>query len=259
MNKLRTVLLSIGIVGVFLFGTLLTFTYHTPQAVEESAKDFVKAQIAKEIEKKFEASRLSSVKDKAMLMAEKLGYEQDQIQFALKEKLPEKIAAVIAKMCGHDCEKEKAVAASVAGGLVSRIANIKIAQDTLGDIIRGKYLEIIGKIKLDLRIFLGSNFVMFGILLAVAVVKPKAVRHLYIPAILLLLSTIICSGLYIFGQNWFYTIIYNKYWGMWYLAYIGIVFGFFMDIIFMKGRITTEILVAFFEAIGSAATDFSCG
>lgn len=248
----------IGILGMVLFGLLFGLTYGIPEAVEESAKSFVKKQIEDEIREKYQNSKASTLSEKALKIANDLGYQENKIRENINNKLPEKIAEIIASLCGYDCERKKALTKSITAGYVERIANIQIAQQQLGQIIKGKYMEIIGDLRMDLRIFLGSNTAMFLILLLISLLKPKAVSHLFLPGVLLLISTIVASTIYIFGQNWFYTIIYNNYMGVGYLAYILIIFGFLMDIVFNRARITTEIINGIFNSIGSAITVFPC-
>ena len=248
-----------GLLGILLFGFLFSFTYGVPDAIEKSAKNFIKSQIEKEIKEKYQQSeKAQSIKEKAILLANKYGVEEEQLNQYLKEKLPEKIASVIASMCGYDCEKEKELAVSITKGYLNKIANLKIAQQNLGDIIKSKYLEIVRNLKIDVRIFMGSNFAMFAILLLVSFLKPNAIAHLFLPGVFLFTSTIISSCIYIFGQDWFYTIIYNDYMGFGYFVYILVIFGFLMDITFNKARVTTEIINAILNAIGSALSVAPC-
>lgn len=248
----------IGIFGVILFGILMTVTFMSPEKIEQSAKGFVQYKIEKEVRETQEAITESSTAQAALSVAEKLGFEKEQIQSDLENELPKKIASIIAAMCGYDCEKKKIVAESIATGYLDRIKNIKVAESTLNDVIKGRYLEIVGNLKLDLRIFLGSNLAMFIILLAVSFAKPKAIQHLFLPGILLLVATVVSSFIYIFGQDWFYTIIYNDYMGFTFLAYIGVIFAFLLDIIFNKARVTTEIINAITNALGSALSVVPC-
>lgn len=154
--------------------------------------------------------------------------------------------------------RRKALTKSITAGYVERIAHIQIAQQTLGEIIKGKYIEIVGNLRADLRIFLGINSIMFILLLLISFLKPKAIAQLYLPGIFLLISTVASSCIYIFGQDWFYTILYNDYMGFGYLAYIGIIFGFLMDIAFNKASVTTEIINGILNAIGSAFSVAPC-
>ena len=248
----------IGIIGLSLFAMLFLVTFGVPDAVEESAKGFVKSQIEKEVREKYTESKASTLADKALQIAGNLGYEEQRIRSDLNNKLPEKIASVIAEMCGYDCEKKKAVAQSIATGYMERIANLQVAQQKLGSIIKGKYMEIVSNLRTDLRIFLGSNSVMFLILLFLSFLKPKAISHLFLPGVFLFVSTIVASAIYMFGQDWFYTILYNDYMGFGYLAYIGVIFGFLMDVAFNKARVTTEIINGILNAIGSALSVAPC-
>ncbi|NVJ61964.1 MAG: hypothetical protein HWE27_16350 [Gammaproteobacteria bacterium] len=248
----------LGTIGVVLFGLLFLITFISPKVVEESTKGFVKLQIEKEVREKYKSASQSSTTDKALDIAAKLGLEKEKVQQDIDNKLPETIASVIASMCGYDCEKKKALTKSITASYLERIKNIEVAQDTLSNIIKGKYLEIVGSLKLDLRIFLGTNFMMFLLLLAMSFIKPQAIAHLFLPGILLFLATVIASSIYIFGQDWFYTILYNDYFGFGYLAYLSIIFGVLVDIAINKARITCEIINAISSAIGSAFSVVPC-
>ncbi|MFN3580733.1 MAG: hypothetical protein ACK4VV_09705 [Pseudomonas sp.] len=249
---------SIGVLGIFLFGLLFSVTFVSPETVEESAKGFVKHQIEKDLRARQQAVSQSDVAERALGIAERLGYEKAMIQEDLDNRLPERIASIIAAMCGYDCEKKKALAQSITAGYLERIKTIQIAEATLSDIVKGKYLEIVGNLKVDLRIFLGTNFVMFFVLLAVSFAKPGAIAHLFLPGLLLLFATALSSSIYIFGQDWFYTIIYNDYMGFGYLAYIALIFGLLMDISLNQGRVVTGIINGIANAIGSAFSVVPC-
>jgi hypothetical protein len=255
---MSTTLKLIGIFGILLFGILFSVTFVSPEKVENSAKSFVKSQIEKEVRAKQQAISESSVTEAAFNIAGKLGIEKEKIQADLDNDLPEKIASIVAAMCGYDCEKKKASAESIATGYMDRIKSIQIAEATLSDVVKGKYLEIVSNLKLDLRIFLGSNLVMFFVLVAISFLKPRAVQHLFLPGLLLVVATIVASGIYIFGQDWFYTILYNDYMGFGYLLYIAFIFGFLIDITFNKARVTSEIINGIANAVGSAFSVVPC-
>ncbi|VUD47842.1 hypothetical protein TDB9533_01108 [Thalassocella blandensis] len=248
----------IGIFGVLLFGFLFSVTFVSPERIEASAKTFVKSQIEKEVRIKQQAIRESSVTEAALNIAARLGLEKEKIQADLDDDLPEKIATIVAAMCGYDCEKKKALTQSIAAGYMERIKSIQIAEKTLSDVVKGKYLEIMSNLKVDLRIFLGSNVAMFFILVVISFSKPRAVQHLFLPGVLLVVATIVASSIYIFGQDWFYTILYNDYVGFGYLLYIAVIFGFLIDITFNKARVACEIINGIASAVGSAFSVLPC-
>jgi hypothetical protein len=238
IHTLRT----IGILGIAIFGSLFSLTFASISIIEHSAKGFIKSEIEKQVNEKHHELKESSMVKKALGLSENLGFKIDKIQNDIDNKLPEKIAAIISSLCGYECEKKKRLAKSIADDYRKEIGAIKVAQQTLGDIIKNQYMSVVTKLLHDLRIFLGSNLAMFAILLSISLTKPNATRHLFFPGILLTISTIISSGIYIFGQNWFYTIIYNAYWGWGYLLLLSFIFGFMVDIALNKGRITTQII-----------------
>lgn len=255
---MSTTLKLIGIFGILLFGILFSVTFVSPEQVENSAKGFVKSQIEKEIRVKQQAISESSVTEAALNIASRLGLEKEKIQADLDNDLPEKIASIVGAMCGYDCEKKKALAQSITTGYMDRIKSIQIAESTLGDVVKGKYLEIVSNLKLDLRIFLGSNLAMFSILVVISFLKARAVQHLFLPGMSLVVATIVASSIYIFGQDWFYSILYNDYMGFGYLLYIAVIFGFLIDITFNKARVTTEIINGIANAVGSAFSVVPC-
>jgi hypothetical protein len=99
---------------------------------------------------------------------------------------------------------------------------------------------------------------MFLFLLVVSFAKPKAIAHLFLPGVLLLSATVLASAIYIFGQDWFYTILYNDYMGFSYLAYIAVIFGILLDIALNKARVTTEVINGIANAVGSAFSVLPC-
>jgi hypothetical protein len=255
---MSTTLKLISLFGLILFGSLFSVTFMSPERVEESAKGFVKSQIEKEVRQTQQSIKESTAIEAALNIAEKPGFEKERIQSNLDNDIPEKIATIIALMCGYDCEKKKALAQSITSGYVERIKNIQLAESTLSDIVKGKYLEIVRNLKTDLRIFLGSNFAMFFVLLIVALAKPAAVAHLFLPGLLLVAATILSSSIYIFGQDWFYTILYNDYMGFGYLACVAVIFGFLLDITFNGAKVTTQIINGMANAVGSAFSVVPC-
>ncbi|TGD71317.1 hypothetical protein E4634_18775 [Mangrovimicrobium sediminis] len=253
-----SILRVIALASLGLFLGLFSLTYGMPETVENSARGFVQSQIERELQERYADSAARDVEDAALKIASRLGYEEDELREALATGMADKIAEIIAMMCGYDCEKKKEVSASIAAGYMERIASLGIAQQTLGDIVKGKYLEIVGKLRTDLRIFLGCNAGLFSLLLLASLARREAVAHLFLPGIFLLISTVAASAIYILGQDWFYTILYNDYMGFWYLAYVGAIFGLLMDVFFNRARVTTEIINGILNAIGSAASLAPC-
>ncbi len=259
---MKIALQTFGLIGILLFGTAFWFTFGVPGYVEDVAKEFIKGRIEKETKEKIDSLSLAAKDSKLGKLAQKLmdsNHEEiSRIQAYLETQLHEKIADVIAEMGDLDCECREKYAQLIKSGFEIRLASFQNTNEKLLDFMKTKYMEVTAKLTLDLRIFTGSNLVIFLLLLSVSFMKPQVVAHLFLPGILLLLSTTICSYFYLFQQNWFFTIIYNDYVGFGYLAYVAILFGIFCDIVFNKARITTDIINAFFSSIGSAFSVLPC-
>ena len=253
---------AFGIIGIIVFGTAFGMTFGVPGFIEEIGKDFIKQRIVDETNEKIENIKFQNKESKLGKLVQKI-YEGnknriDELKISLKDKAHEKLADIIAEMQDLDCECRDKYAQKYKDGFEFKIFSLQNANVILMDFLKTKYMETVQKLKIDFRIFSGSNALIFLLLFLISLLKPRAIMHLFIPGVLLLISTGICSYFYLFEQNWFYTIIYDTYLGWGYLAWLGIVFGFLCDVIFNKGQITTEILNAVFDIIGSALTADPC-
>jgi len=252
----------IGLVGILLFGSGFIFTYSIPGFVEEIGKDFIKEKIEEKTHQKINDVSLSNQNNILIKFASKLAKNNDQEINRLKEKLNAdvhiKVAAVIAEMRDLDCECRKKYENSLKSQTESNLFSLQNANDKLMEFMKMKYMEVSNMLKVDFRIFTGSNSIVFTLLLLISLFKPKAITHLFLPGILLVTSSVIRSYFYIFEQNWFFTIIYNSYLGWGYLGYLGLVFVFLCDIAFNKARVTTGIINGIFSIVGSVTSVSPC-
>lgn len=252
---MKIILRLFGLVGVGLFATFFYFTYSIPGYVEEVGKDFIKAQIQERTNDRIDGLKLNHGDSKLAKLAGKL-YEKNQqkidaLKGQLKNKAHEKLADVIAEMRNLDCECRKIYAERLKQGYESQLSLLESANEKLQDFMKTRYMEVATELKRDVRIFTGSNTLIFLVLLLISLLKPQAINHLFLPGALLFIATMICSFFYVFEQNWLLNIIYNDYVGYSYLGYVGMVFLFLCDIVFNSARITTQIINAMFSALGS--------
>lgn len=259
---MKITLRIIGLLGVILFGTFFYFTYGVPGYVEEIGKDFIKEQIKDKTNEKIDSIKFKSRDSALSKLAGKLYQKNkdkiDKIKLQLKSNAHEKLAAIIAEMRDLDCECRKKYADMYKRKFEFKLISLQIANDKLQDYMKIKYMEVATELKRDVRIFTGSNTVVFLFLLLSSFLKPRAITHLFLPGILLFTATLACSYFYIFEQNWLLTIIYNNYLGFAYLGYVGVVFLFLCDIVFNSGRVTTRIINMILDAIGSVGSVTPC-
>lgn len=263
MNKLSIKL--IGLLGMFLFIPSFLFTFAEPQTIENSARGFIEWKLKKEAIEKIDAFQLPKMDHLEALLgqrANQLKLEAEaqlaSVKAQLKADTPKIIATQIAKMRNLNCECRIKWENKLTGSLKLKVLKLETTRSKLVDFTQQKYMEIVVKLTDDVRIFLGTNVFIFLFIFAVSFLKPTAVNHLIAPSALMVISTSICSYFYLFEQNWFYTIIYNDYTGFGFIAYLLFVFATLCDIAFNKGRVTTEVLNALLNAIGSSATVIPC-
>jgi len=261
----KTSLRVLGIFGSLIFVPLFLLTFADPQLIENSGRSFIEWKLQAETDKKIDSIALpeqtkveSLLGEKAKELRENTETKIEEVKRQLKADAPAILAAQIAKLRNLDCECRKKWEASLRQSMQWNLVSLETARSKIIDFSHAKYMEIVEKLTLDVRVFLGANSLVFIILLLTSFMKPQAIKHLFLPGGLLLVSTVICSYFYLFEQNWFYTIIYNDYTGLGYIGYLTFVFGILCDIALNKARVTTEILNAGLQAIGQVGNLSPC-
>ena len=261
----KHLLRGFGLVGILIFVPLFIFTFSDPQAVEKSGKGFIEWKLKNEVNEKIDSIRWPRSQTLENLLgakANELNQKADAKLMAyklmLKNEVPAIMAEQLAKVRNLDCECRKKWEERLTGFMNVEIATAEKAKEKLADFTQAKYMQIVEKLTIDVRVFLGINSLVFIFLFAASFLKPQATGHLFLPGALLLLSTVICSYFYLFEQNWFYTILYNDYTGFGYLGYLLMVFAILCDIVFNHAKISTVIINFLASAIGSAFSVAPC-
>lgn len=255
---MRFALRLIGTIGLVVFAAGFTATFLSPIHYERLGREFIQTQVEAEAREVLgEASALPGV-GVARALGEAYGREIDQIRRSLDEGLPERIAAEVARMQDLDCECRELLTGVVRDALESGIARRATAMDRLTAIIRGAYVDVVRELLLDLRIFTGTNAAVLLVLLVVSFVRERAMAHLVLPSVLLLVALLVSSWFYLFEQNWFFTIVSGDYAGLAYTAYLGASFLFLCDIALNKGRVTTVVCNVVLGAVGAAGRLSPC-
>ena len=245
-----------------MFALFFSLTFSVPGWVETFAKSFIESEVAKQVD-----SRIDSIQPQkgegsfakfANAIYAKKQQEIDSMKEALKAKVHERMADALAEIRNLDCECRNNWAAAFKRGTETNISLLQAANDKIAGFVHSSYMAVVENLKHDVRIFTASNALVFLLLVFVSFLKPQAVAHLFLPGMLLVLSTVLCSYFYIFEQNWLLTIIYNDYLGFMYAGYLAFVFAFLCDVVFNRARITTEIINAVLNAVGSAASLVPC-
>lgn len=245
----------VGVAGVAVFATFFSFTYSVPGWVDKYAADFIENEVTEQVDSRIDNFAVqegdSSISRFAAALYQQNEQQAESLKTALKADAHDRMAEALAQIRNLDCECRDKYAQILERGFEFDIALLQAANDRIVAFLQGTYMQIVAELTRDIRVFTGSNVGVFLVLLLTTFLKPQAIRHLFVPAVLLLVATAVCSYCYLFEQNWLLTIIYSDYLGFWYLGYLVIVFLFLCDIFFNRGRITTNIVNGILEAAGS--------
>lgn len=252
----------IGFFGTLVFAIGFALTFLSPIHYEKAARGFIETKIEQQVRERLEFVPGAGSEGRIAQLARKFAadhqQEIDALKAHLKNGLNAKVAGAVARMqdLNCDCRKRMTIALDVANKL--QISSLERAEPQLRRIIEGRYSEIVADLLRDLRIFTGSNLLAFVLLLGISFAKPNYFRQLLVPGILLGLATIIASGFYLFGQNWFFTLLYNDYVGAAYAVWLLLIYGFLCDIALFQARITSGIVDLFTSLVANVLSSSPC-
>ncbi|MEM7226750.1 MAG: hypothetical protein AAF495_27510 [Pseudomonadota bacterium] len=256
MSSLR-VLRIFSLVGLALFGGALLVILLAPAQVERAAKAFLVAEVKAEVKDALESPKTASAKAIYQSLQEKLAAQSAATRAALEARFAEKIAAMIAKLCKLDCEASNRLAQAIQEGFKAQLAKLQTVTLKVKDLAQAKYDKTLDKLLRELTIFTGSTAAVFAVLLAASYLRRDYGGALALPAWLLFASTAIACGVYLFGQNWFYTILFDDYVGYGYPAYLGLIFLFLLDVVFNSAQITLFLVELIASILGAIARALS--
>ncbi len=253
---------GIGVIGAAPFLAAIYLTFSVPGWLESWAFDYIEAEAMERVDTTIDAVQ-APTGDSALSRFARSVYDKNEASIEklredLRNRVHEQWAAAIAAIRDLDCECRREWQEWFESGFHSNIALLETANQQISNFVQGTYMEVLTDLKRDVRIFAGSNALAFLLLLLVSFRKPDAAPHLLLPGILLVLATAVCSYFYLFQQNWLLTIIQGSYVGFAYAGWLVAVYAFLLDIALNSARMTTEVINAMLESIGSSASLFPC-
>lgn len=251
---MRAAIGIISLLGTLLFGLAFGVSFIAPARVEAMAQ----LLLQHEIEVRAATSLLAMERTRIGQYAQKLaGRYPEQAEHArreVRERLVPIVTAVIVEMRDPGCPCRRELAAAMAlepsGPLLD---GLRPAGERLTEFVRTKYLEVAGALLREFRIFTCANALMFVLLGVVPQVRRRARAHLLPAVAVLLLTTAVVAGLYLFQQNWLHTIVFGDYVGWGYFAYLGIVSVLLGDLLLNRGRVNARIVSPIGGIFGSGA------
>ena len=251
----RLTLRITGVAGAALFAFFFALTFHTPEWVEDFARDYLEAQVAKKVDATIDHLAPPRGNDALSRFAADL-YRKNEASIAdikvlLKAKAREQLIDCIDQARALGAEQRRNISEWIEQGAMLSIGSLTLDNSRLVTLIQSGYLSVVGDLTHDIRIFTAVNASAFLLLVLISFLKPDSVRELFVPGVLLFVSTLLCSYLYVFGQNWLLTIIDGSYLGFAYAGYLGIVFLLLCDVWLNRARVTSAILESAASVLGA--------
>lgn len=256
------VLRVFGLAGAALFAFTLVLTFSTPQWVERFAAEFIEARVAEKVNEGIDRLRLEPGDSALTKLAENLLRQNEkrveQIRQDLKGRAQERWVAALAQVRDLSCECRDLLVQMLSLQAMNEMNSLQEVNQRLVAFIQSSYMVVVEKLQRDIRIFAATNAFVFLLLLLVSFLKPQAVRHLFVPGLLLCAATLLCAYFYVFEQNWLLTIIYSDYLGLGYAAWLGVAFLFLCDIGLNRGQVTTTLVNGIADVVGSSFSLVPC-
>lgn len=225
---------AISIVGLLVFGSLLAFATLAPAYFEQAAKSFVAAEVRAQLEPVLDSKAGQKLKSayeawKARGAADPAESEADPVP-----EVAQQLAAIVDRLCHFSCAEKQELETNIEKGLRGTLSRLVAERDKFVTLAKNKYKEIVTKVRRDFIIFAASNVAIFAALLALTFIGTRAYRALMLPAALLTVATLTAAGVYVFGQNWFFTILTDSYMGYGYLVFVAFLFAFFFCVTYVR-------------------------
>lgn len=242
-----------ALAGLIVFVPVLLAAAVAPQYVERAARDFAVGEVRKEIDLRRDTPAGQALQAARARLAETFAKRKQAAQEQLASGFAERVSEILARLCRLDCAARQRLKTALEDGLKDRIAGLDSSLATLEALAQEKFDEVTSKIRRDLVIFSGSNSAVFAVLLALSLLRREHARPLLLPASLMLVSTVASALIYLFGQNWFFTILTDSYVGYGYLGYVAVIFFFLWDIVMNGAEITTGLVRSLAEALSACS------
>ena len=212
---------------------MLVITIFLAKQLEKTALNFIKSEVRKEIHQKLD--RVVNPDGKTslgLLMDSFFKQYQDEVPLLKKdvEMYVNEISDYIASHEQLDTTRlEKSIALLHVRSKLWEYESVKRAIGAIGDLVQDRYQSTWRGLLTDIQVFSAANIASFALILVLCYLVNEVPHYLLFCSWILVASTLCCIFLYVYGQDWFYTIIYNDFWGT---GYICILTGMFCYLLF---------------------------
>lgn len=252
MDLARKLLLASSAFGAAIFLFFLIILSADPARFETRLKEFA-VEIVKTETTEFAQSKGISLPDTLgdsalqARLAERFTQRSDALKTALDAKVDVFVADILASACSLDCERRDEIQSTVRSIITATSERYLGGAKTLQEFAKGRYDATVRGLHRDLLIVSFSNLIVFLLIIALTLRKPRFMPILVKLGALAFISVVVMIYWYVFGQDWITTLIFSAYVGWAYAVFMGILFLSLCDLAFNEGR----ILNAIFSALGN--------
>lgn len=253
----RRCLLAVAVCGFVVFAALWTLSMVRPHVIEASARTLLMAEVERRTQARLDAvsdGALAGVARKAMATH---ADETAQLH-RTKESLSERVSSTVDAMADPACACRARARDQAIAGIDARLERLASWDLRLEALIQRAYMHTADHLQREVRIFAGTNALVFLMLGVIAWRKAAATWQLLVPGFTLLASVGISTWFYLFNQDWVRTIVFSEYTGYGYAVWLGILLALLTDILANRARVTTRILNTVLNAAGSTLTVLPC-
>ncbi|NNE83922.1 MAG: hypothetical protein HKN28_08110 [Alphaproteobacteria bacterium] len=262
MRHLRLLNLGLTALGAAVFGAMFLYLSVATDDFNRRARDVAVAEVSERFENTVirlgQEDRLNSLSRFSEQLSERLEARMEKLRTDLANGIDVFVANILTANCKFDCEKREQARQAVQTFYLERIAQYQITLDRIETAVADQYENVIEELRNDLRIFSGSNFAIFLLAFLLTIFKGRASPHLLPISLSMTVATVVAATWYVFGQNWLMAILFNDFLGWAYLGIIAVITLLLIDIALNKARVTTGIINATANAVGSAFSVVPC-
>lgn len=227
-----------------LFAACFVVAVFFPGLLETRGREFVVDRISAEIDDRFGADPADNA-DRGPGLIGQLSSRADSLWAVAGRGLDAQVSAFLSTVCHYDCpsaDSAHSTPTEPATGL-----SLQSVSATMRSWARAQYSARISGLVGELRIFAGLNASLFFLLLVASLGPSGTSDGVQLAMWLLLASTGVAVVGYVFLQDWFYAVLFGRYLGYGYLAWVGGVFAVLLDCVFNRARVSQR----FVDAVGA--------
>jgi len=248
---MRTLILTVSILGFLLCAGLLALSFAAPLQVERWARQAIEQEVQRRVEARWQSLETPGLVRAAEQQMRRHADEVTQARRAL-------VSVVVQDMQDPDCPCRRKLREWQRAGWEGRIQRLAALNERLRMLAQTKYAEASAALLRELRIFAGCNAAVFLLLGLVAFVRRRAKLQLLVPTVVLLGAAAVVGGVYLFTQNWLQTVLLSDYVGWAYVPWLGVGIGGLADVVWNRARVSTQLVNAVGSVLGVALSAVPC-